>query len=100
MNQKAKQLEIKAKQLRRLAKRKKVVNTPKVEKALNKYYVYARACKVVEREDKNLVAVIKWALTQIKPDDLFEIHDENDNLLWGRATKINTKVYNEEKHGA
>lgn len=97
MNDKAKELERKAKILRlsqkrkklKLVKAKRVVSVPK----LTKFIIHARARKSIIREDESLVAAVKWILTMIPKDDLYEIHDINDRLLWGRSTGLNKKLF-------
>ena len=97
MNDKAKELERKAKILRlsqkrkklKLVKAKRVVEKPK----LSKFIIHARARKPIVREDESLVAAVKWILTMIPKDDLYEIHDANDRLLWGRSTGLNKKIF-------
>jgi hypothetical protein len=96
MNEKAKDLELKAKAIRRnqklLKKRQKIKSVvPKI--VTNKFIIHARARRPIIREDKTLVEAIKWVLDQIPKDDLFEVHDADDNIIWGRSTGLNKKNY-------
>lgn len=103
MNNKARDLELKAKALRhkqRLAKLKNSNTAKVVEKKKATFIIMARARKPIVREDESLMSAIKWVITQIPVEDLYEIHDDQDRLLWGRSTKINPKVYKDEIHGS
>lgn len=96
MNNKARDLEKKAKTLRnkeRLSKLKKQNTAKIVEPKKTTFIILARARRPIFREAESLMDAIKWVVTQIPVDDLFEVHDSNDRLLWGRSTKINPEVY-------
>lgn len=99
MNHKAKELERKAKILRQSQKRKKLkliktkVNRVESKPKLIKFIIHARARKPIIREDESLVDAVKWILSMIPKDDLYEIHDANDRLLWGRSTGLNKKIF-------
>lgn len=96
MNNKARELERKAKALRRQNKIKKVkasLKTVMPEKVLTKFIIHARARRPIIREDKTLIDAMKWILTQIPKDDLYEIHNENDQLLWGKTTGLNKETF-------
>lgn len=96
MNDKAKDLERKAKLLRRKQKIKKaraVKKTVIPEKVLTKFIIHAKARRAIVREDKSLVDAIKWALTMIPKEELYEVHSDKDELLWGRSTGLNKEVF-------
>ena len=102
MNNKARDLEQKAKALRtkqRLSKLQKQNTAKVVEPKKSTFIILARARKPIVREAETLMDAIKWVVTQIPADDLFEVHDEHDRLLWGRSTKINPEVH-KDIHGA
>jgi hypothetical protein len=81
----------KARELKRKANKKKIVNVKNV------YFVYARGRKPIFVEAKDLVECLKWALKNIPKQDVLEIHDEKYKLLWGKNTGINKEIFN-DKH--
>ena len=96
MNEKAKDLELKAKAIRRNQKlqKKKLKNKSVIPKVVvNKFIIHARARRPIVREDKTLVDALRWVLEQIPKEDLYEVHDGSDRLLWGRATGLNKETY-------
>lgn len=98
MNEKAKELEQKAKAIRRnqkLQKKKQKLKSVIPKEVLNKFIIHARARRPIVRESPTLVEVFKWILEQIPKDDLYEIHDSQDRLLWGKTTGLNKDVYQE-----
>lgn len=53
---------------------------------LNDYYVYVRSKRPIHIQEKDVVSVIKKAVSFINADDILEVHDENYKILWGRNT--------------
>lgn len=96
---KAQELEQKARALRQKSKKKTVVKVKTDVPKLNKYYIHARARRVIEHEAQNLIDVTRWILAQVPAEDIYEIHDDQDRLLWGRSTELNPEVYTDDKHG-
>ena len=59
------------------------------------FIIHLRARRPIKRDASSIIDVVKWVLGQVSQDDLYEIHDVKDRLLWGRSTGLNKKVFDE-----